>query len=681
MSIKQYPGGIVTKNPTAPAGPYSNGAAPGIWTLDQVAGYIKQGIWPIAGNSPVDPQFNYVTMLLHGDGTNGAQNNTFLDSSINNFTITRNGNTTQGSFSPYGANWSNYSTGDGGSGSGSYLTTPSVSLSGDFTVEMWVFFDRASAYNRPFGLGNASASDGGYIFNGGYLNAKMGSVSYSGGSGVSGWNHIAFSRASGTLQIFLNGSQIASGSDSTTIAGAVSIGSYVSGSTRYFGTSQYISNLRIVNGTALYTSTFTPPTAALTAVSGTVLLTCQSNRFVDNSTNNYTITATGTPSVQRFNPFGTATAYSTSVIGGSAYFDGSGDWLNYTSSTISTSVDFTFSIWFYHIGTMSGNKGIFCSSNSRFGMLAEGGNNFYILASPSDINTSTPIPINQWNYLVITRTSGTLRAFLNGTLVGVPVSNSQSLDSFRIGSNQGGEIISNCYMSDARVLVGTGGTSITVPTAPLTAITNTDFLCSFTNGAIFDNAMMNDLETVDGAQISTSVVKYGTGSLKFDGSGDCLFVPSTPNLTLGGNFTIEFWLNLPSVASNQMIFGLGDFGFSDNNFYFRYEPATPRFAIYWGATNNITISPGLSANTWAHIAMVRSSGVVYLYVDGVSQGSFANTRVNDQSFMRIGSSTNDGGPYQYLNGYIDDFRVTNGYARYTTNFTPPTAAFFNIGPN
>ena len=55
-----------------------------------------------------DAQFNYVAMLLHGDGTNGAQNNTFLDSSTNNFSITRNGNTTQGSFSPYGSNWSMY---------------------------------------------------------------------------------------------------------------------------------------------------------------------------------------------------------------------------------------------------------------------------------------------------------------------------------------------------------------------------------------------------------------------------------------------------------------------------------------------------------------------------------------------------------------------------------------------
>ena len=63
------------------------------------------------GAAPADPYFYDVSLLLNGDGTNGAQNNTFLDSSTNNFTITRNGNTTQGSFSPYGSLWSNYLNG------------------------------------------------------------------------------------------------------------------------------------------------------------------------------------------------------------------------------------------------------------------------------------------------------------------------------------------------------------------------------------------------------------------------------------------------------------------------------------------------------------------------------------------------------------------------------------------
>ena len=51
MSIKDWSGGIITKNPVVPAGPYQDGAASGVWTLDQAANYTKQGIWPIAGNS------------------------------------------------------------------------------------------------------------------------------------------------------------------------------------------------------------------------------------------------------------------------------------------------------------------------------------------------------------------------------------------------------------------------------------------------------------------------------------------------------------------------------------------------------------------------------------------------------------------------------------------------------
>jgi hypothetical protein len=82
-------------------------------------------------SEPTDSKFNYVTMLLHGNGTNGAQNNTFLDSSTNNFSITRNGNTTQGTFTPYGANWSNYFDGS------SYFTssTSQIVPTGSFTVE------------------------------------------------------------------------------------------------------------------------------------------------------------------------------------------------------------------------------------------------------------------------------------------------------------------------------------------------------------------------------------------------------------------------------------------------------------------------------------------------------------------------------------------------------------------
>jgi len=51
MSIKNWPGGFIQPIPPTPAGPYQDGAAPGVWTLDQAAYWLKQGLWPIAGNS------------------------------------------------------------------------------------------------------------------------------------------------------------------------------------------------------------------------------------------------------------------------------------------------------------------------------------------------------------------------------------------------------------------------------------------------------------------------------------------------------------------------------------------------------------------------------------------------------------------------------------------------------
>jgi hypothetical protein len=85
----------------------------------------------------LDPYFTYTTLLLHGDGTNNANNHAFVDSSNNNFTITRNGNATQGTFSPFGDNWSNFFDGNG-----DYLSftgSSNLTAAGDFTFECWVF--------------------------------------------------------------------------------------------------------------------------------------------------------------------------------------------------------------------------------------------------------------------------------------------------------------------------------------------------------------------------------------------------------------------------------------------------------------------------------------------------------------------------------------------------------------
>ena len=650
-----------------------------------------------------DPQFNYVTMLLHGDGTNGAQNNTFIDSSTNNFTITRNGNTTQGSFSPYGSNWSNYF--DGGTSTG--LQTPTstnLNLTGDFTIECWFnFTSTAGLYsviwtcgNGLFGLESSIAynypvSD---AFN---FNVKGVNIVSSGAISLNTWYHIAVTRSSSTTRMFINGSIVATSTASYTITDATvypnTIGNRVpsapSANYPFYG---YISNFRIVKGTAVYTSAFTPSTTPLTAISGTALLTCANNRFIDNSANNFTITANGTPSVQRFNPFGTSTAYSTSVIGGSGYFDGVTDYLSVPANTELSfgTGDFTVEAWFY-IPSATGGAG---SGQTMFsigqydtnGILFRSG---YFQFGSMTADFSSYLKYGCWMHCAMSRSSGNFKIFIDGVTISNVTNNTShsSANGVFIGTSThapASETLKG-YISNQRFIKGTAvyTSDFTPPTSPVTSITNTCFLTNFTNGAIFDNAMMNDLETVGNAQISTSVVKYGTGSMSFDGTGDYLSTASTPNLSFGsGNFTIEAWVYANSLGSFNGVFSQWpDNGGSANNSYV-LESVGSNMQFYWiegtslyGPATLGTITTGI----WIHYAICRSGNTLYPFKNGVlgTTVSINQTLNSPTSAVTVGGQVAGSG---YWNGYIDDLRITKGYARYTANFTPPTAAFLNTGP-
>jgi len=293
-------------------------------------------------DATTDPYFNYTTLLLSGDGTNGAQNNTFVDASTNNATITRAGTSTQGSFSPFSqTGWSGYFN-----AIGTKLAVPAGTAfaysTGAFTVEAWVnpysyqlgtypggiiFSQAASGQNYfLFLIGNGSSSSGevGFIFGSGggtTITTTAGLVP------LNTWTHIALVRSgTGTNQtkIYVNGTAYATSTcawDFTDVSYSPTIATYThdASSLPYAG---YISNLRVVKGIAVYTGNFTPPTTPLTAtqaagtniaaITGTAtsLLTLQDNRFKDNSTNAFAFTAVGTPSVQAFSPFAPTAAYS-----------------------------------------------------------------------------------------------------------------------------------------------------------------------------------------------------------------------------------------------------------------------------------------------------------------------------------------------------------------------------------
>jgi hypothetical protein len=670
---------------------------------------------------PADPYFEYVSLLLNDSGANTAQNNTFLDSSATPKEITRNGDTTQGSFSPFSrpdGRWSTYFNNSGRLALGN--NSALLPGSGQFTVETWF---NAGAFGTGFGgPENFSSNGNNCIFSyGAYGNflrlflagstpnllLKHGqdnllNVNVSATVKVGGWNHVAIVRnSSNNIIVYLNGVAIGSPVANTTdFNGNLSIGADAEQLFFFQGTYQgapmnwtgYISNFRVVKGTAVYTGNFTPSTSPLTAIANTGVLTCQSNRFKDNSTNNFAITVSGNPSVQVFDPFNPAANYTTATNGGSGYFDNSGDYLSAPSNAAFAlgTGNFTWEAWVYPTSFDATYEPIYLNNVTGGLWIGKNGANFVVRASgvADQLQYSVMPPTNVWTHIVAVRSGTTLSLYYNGVRVATTTNSYDFQQGVAIVASDlpaGGSDYFNGYISSLRLVKGTAvydptQTTLTVPTAPVTAISDTSLLLNFTNGGIFDSAAMNDLVTVGNAQVRTDVKKYGTGSIYFDGTGDQLNLPSSQNYAFGtGDYTIELWLRLntatasyPTVWSITSTFNGGTdilgmlFGDAGYGYYLGYYDNGNFTSL---SSSGITQSSFL--NTWKHVAFVRASGSLKIYVDGTAVYTAASsTNMTGPYFMQIGARNGYG-----INGYIDDFRITKGYARYTANFTPPDAAF------
>ena len=686
-----------------------------------------------------DPYFPYVSLLLPGTGTNGAQNNTFLDSSSNAFTITRNGNTTQGAFGAYGSNWSNYFN-----GSSTYLTIPDNTAldleASDFCLEAFIFMPSTTVLYgmRIFSKYTYSGRDIGYFFDVNnntypairfyaYNSSGVAVIGFSSTSSAlvaNTWNHVAVCRSGSNAGLFVNGTRVAS---STTISGTIEnttqqfcIGSENGLSTTMF--TGYISNARVVKGSSVYDPTATTlvvPNAPLTAIANTSLLTCQSNRFIDNSSNAFTITANGSPTVSHFNPFNLPAPYSTGTNGASGYLDGSGDYLTVANNAAFQfgTGDFTVEYWAYFNETLGsgGRFPVSCwSSNSGYELYYRGATPNQGLAwyyNSAALYSNTVPTQFQWNHIAASRSSGTTRLFLNGAVVATLASDTSNLsptDTFYIGVEGGSTGPFLGYLSDLRVVKGvavyTG--AFTPPTLPLatsgaasaasypsTTNVNTTFassscslLCSFANGGVIDNSTLNDLETVSTAQISTAQSKFGNGSILFNGSTDYLKIAyqQFPYLA-GNNFTIEgfFYFNasVSGTGYNFLMQGANAFtsnaGFaflrhSSNKLRFIYTDDGSGTSGYKICDSTNTFLP--NTGQWYHLAVTRSGNTFTLWIDGVSSGTATLTTSIYQSTLNVtvGADSNGAGLF---NGYMSNLRVTNGYARYSSNFTAPTAPF------
>ena len=198
--------------------------------------------------------------------------------------------------------------------------------------------------------------------------------------------------------------------------------------------------------------------------------------------------------------------------------------------------------------------------------------------------------------------------------------------------------------------------------------------CDGTNGSttFADNSPAAKTVTAfNDAQVSTTSPKFGTGAALFDGNSDYLTAPASSDWAFGtGDFTVEYWVKANSTGNCNFLGVRATGGW--NILIFSGD-------LYWQSsylnTNLYNVSATvINDGSWHHIAHCRSGTSHRMFVDGTQVGSTTtdNTNYNvSGTDLTIGFSSN----YGSYNGRFDDIRITKGVARYTANFTPPSAPF------
>jgi hypothetical protein len=189
---------------------------------------------------------------------------------------------------------------------------------------------------------------------------------------------------------------------------------------------------------------------------------------------------------------------------------------------------------------------------------------------------------------------------------------------------------------------------------------------------------------VGNAQISTAQSKFGGSSALFDGTGDYLSIPDNSGFNFGsGAFTIEAWVYYVATTGSFAIASQRASTTSNASWSLSLISTNngPTFSYSTSGTSLTTLAKTFSfsgnANGWHHFAVCRSANTLYFFADGTSLGTSAlvSTPFYDSTAPVFVGATNSASPTSFMNGYIEELRITKGVARYTANFTVPSQAF------
>jgi hypothetical protein len=592
-------------------------------------------------------------------------------------------------------------------GSNQKLTVPAGSAfaygTGDFTVEGWFYTD--SYASNPI-LFSQTTSGSNYFL---VVLTTSGQLQFWGGHTtilitttatfpLNRWNHFAVVRSSGTTKLYVNGvSDISSAAsyNFTDTSYVPTIGTYSHTGSQYF--SGNISNFRIVKGTAVYTSNFTPPTVPLEAITNTSFLLKNANlaaATTDSSTNALTVTNTNNVAFNYQSPFNDAPC-------GSILFNGSSQHLSLAASSSFdiTSGNFTVELWIYR--TVSGAEQYLWSSRSdspssgwEWRINATNLMQLFFTGGSSLTSTGT-IPVNTWTHLAVTRETNTVRFFINGVQdSSATFSNGTAISGVGLfigyGTTGGGRLTG--YMTNARIIKGTAlyNGSFTPPSSVLQPITNTQLLLQVANSSSYITDSSTNAFTVTNNGTATyrqfapligskqrldytgthyiantyNELLLNYGSVYFPNSSYA-FTATMPSLN-SNNFTIEAWINMSNTVTEAP---LVKYIATD---ILEMRLVSGKLVSFYnnGAGGTITDGGTLANSTWYHVALVRNGSTLTQYVNGVANGTPATiSGTTNATAVYIGRNQTAGGAN--FNGSMYNLKISNT-AIYTGNFTPST---------
>ena len=529
--------------------------------------------------------------------------------------------------------------------------------------------------------------------------------------------HVAVTRASGVIKIWIEGVEQGSVSDSTDFTqGPISIAASYNRSTQFDGT---FGEVR-VSTVARYTSNFTQPTTAHVDDADTSLLLHAdgpnfSISIVDDASN-APIAGTRLPASIAFNNNAEVSTAESKFGASSVYLDGAGS-TNVTVSNFdqsATSGEFTldtwvrfpvepsamangFAMWFITVGDTAGRMfGTFSSDP-----LPSNGAGLAIDVAGERLRWEWSPALNQWYHIALTRNSSNeLDVYVDGTALTLGVGNNVYSGDFFTGDLRFGQWNSSTYAPSEYYLdefrlssVNRYAANFGAPTAEFVNDNDTAFLFH-AEGADGDVSLDDDtalnqtrtpvtVNTGGTANISSVESKFGGSSLYFNNG--YLDVTDFDSNFSDGEFTIESWVYLPKpVIDNPNSFVVWFTDTAGSYFGFNSADLDGNFGGSSLNVNGVRTRfdwwPNV-VDTWYHVALTRdTSNNFHLWVDGVEKavgygpGSGSGTFIKNSKMVWGRWATSN--TYAAAEFYIDDIRVSN-VNRYPTSFTPPTVAHIN----